>query len=211
MTKTILAFGDSLTWGSDPEGRGRHDFADRWPSVLQAGLGEGYHVIPEGLGGRTTAFDDYTSAVDLNGARVLPTLLATHSPLDLVIIMLGTNDLKGFISPTIHGAVAGMGRLVEIIRHFPYRYRMAVPEVLLVAPPHLCDCANGDSPLSGRSIAESRKLAPAYLSLAELEGCGFFDAATVAEASSADGVHLDPVNTRAIGSGLVAPVRTILS
>ena len=95
--KTILCFGDSLTWGYDPVGPGRHAHDVRWPSVLEAELGGKARVIAEGLNGRTTVFDDFAAGADRNGARVLPTLLTSHAPLDLVIIMLGTNDMKPFI------------------------------------------------------------------------------------------------------------------
>ena len=91
--KQILAFGDSLTWGANPGGRGRHRFEDRWTSVVEENL-IGVRVIAEGLGGRTTSFDDYSAMADRNGVKVLPTLLGSHYPLDLVAIMLGTNDLK---------------------------------------------------------------------------------------------------------------------
>lgn len=202
-----MAFGDSLTWGTDPVAGGRHRYEDRWPTVLEAGLGQGCRMIAEGLGGRTTAFDDPTAAFERNGAKALPMLLASHSPLDLVVIMLGANDLKAFISPTHHGAVAGMTRLVEIIRTFPYSWGMNAPQVMLVAPPHFCARANGEGPPSGRVIAESQRLGEAYRMLAEAKGCGFFDAAGVARASDMDGVHLDAANTRAIGAALIAPVR----
>ncbi|WP_201744734.1 SGNH/GDSL hydrolase family protein [Neoaquamicrobium microcysteis] len=208
--RTIMAFGDSLTWGTDPVGGGRHAFADRWTSALAAGLGPQYAVIPEGLGGRTTVFDDHAAAFDRNGSKALPMLLATHSPLDLVIIMLGANDLKASISPSAHGALAGMGRLVEIVRSFPYRPQMPVPKVFVISPPHFRDCDNGEGPASGRIVAESHKLAAGYRQIAEANGCGFFDAATVATAHGSDGVHLDAQNTRAIGAALVEPVRAFL-
>lgn len=209
--KTIMAFGDSLTWGTNPVAGGRHAYEDRWPSVLAEALGQGHRVIPEGLGGRTTAFDDLTAAFERNGARALPMLLATHSPLDLVIIMLGSNDLKAQICPTVHGALAGMTRLVEIIRTFPYTWGMAAPRVLIVSPPGLCNRANGEGPQSGRVIAEAEKLAPGYRAIAMEKGCGFFDAATVAWPNDTDGVHLDAANTRAIGAALADPVRAILA
>ncbi len=101
--KTILAYGDSLTWGHDAERLGRHAHEDRWPSVLQKALGHGVRVIPEGLGGRTTAYDDHLADCDRNGARILPTLLHTHAPIDLVILLLGTNDLKPSVVGTAHG------------------------------------------------------------------------------------------------------------
>ena len=99
--KTILAFGDSLTFGANAETGLRHAYEDRWPTALERGLGGAARVIPEGLGGRTTVFDDYSSVADRNGAKVLPTLLDTHRPLDLVIIFLGTNDLKVYLNGTV--------------------------------------------------------------------------------------------------------------
>ena len=92
--KNILAFGDSLTWGFIAGSFERHPFDVRWPNVLAAGLHGKARVIEEGHNGRTTVFDDPTTLDDRNGAKALPMLLSTHTPLDLVIIMLGTNDIK---------------------------------------------------------------------------------------------------------------------
>lgn len=100
---------------NDGSGGIRHAFRDRWPSVLEAGLVD-TRVISEGLVGRTTAFDDTSTIADRNGSRVLPTLLASHAPLDLVILMLGANDLKPGICGTAEGAAAGIRRLAEIVR-----------------------------------------------------------------------------------------------
>lgn len=211
MTKTILAFGDSLTYGADAETGGRHPFEDRWPSVLEAGLGGSALVIAEGLGGRTTMFDDHGAAADRNGVRILPTLLGSHYPLDLVIILLGTNDLKPHVCGTALGAGAGIERLVEIIRTYPYGRGAAVPQALIVSPPLFGQTVGGDwQPSGGRSIAESQKLAPRYRTAAEYCGCAFFDAAGVTTASPVDGVHLDAANTRAIGEALVPVVRPLL-
>lgn len=209
-TKTVLAYGDSLTWGHHPEHGRRHPFNDLWPSVLGEGLGRQARVIAEGLGGRTTAFDDHTAPAERNGAKVLPTLLGSHDPLDLVIIMLGSNDLKSFICGDVWGAAAGMGRLVDIVRTYPYKAGPA-PAVMVVAPPHFCetDKVGGTLP-SGRSIAESQNFARAYQLLARDKNCHFFDASRVAVPSPVDGVHLDAANTRAIGTALVPLVEEIL-
>lgn len=206
--KTILAFGDSLTWGHDVGNNGRHAYEDRWPSVLQKALGHGVRVIPEGLGGRTTAYDDHLAPCDRNGARILPTLLHSHAPLDLIIIMLGTNDIKPAIVGTAHGAVKGMRRLVEIIQHHAWPFDFEAPETLIVAPPHTCQTANPDyaAGFSG-SIEQSKMLGTLYRDMADETGCGFFDAASVAVASPIDGVHLDAENTRAIGRALEPIVR----
>lgn len=203
--KQVLAFGDSLTWGANPGGLGRHRFGDRWTSVVEAEL-SGVRVIAEGLGGRTTSFDDHSAMANRNGVLVLPTLLGSHYPLDLVAIMLGTNDLKPHLCGSVVGAAAGVERLVEIVQAYPYGYGAKPPEVLIMSPPLFRETLSADRmPAGGRSIAESQKFAAAYRSVAERKGCAFFDAATVAVASDLDGVHLDAENTRAIGRG-VAPV-----
>jgi lysophospholipase L1-like esterase len=206
--KTILAYGDSLTWGHDAEGMTRHAYEDRWPSVLQKALGHGVRVIPEGLGGRTTAYDDHLAPCERNGAKMLPTVLHSHAPLDLVILMLGTNDLKPVIAGSAHGAVKGMRRLVEIIQHHAWPFDFDGPEILIVSPPFVRETANADYAAGfGGAIEQSKMLSTFYRDMADETGCGFFDAASVAVASPVDGVHLDAENTRAIGRGLEPIVR----
>jgi lysophospholipase L1-like esterase len=209
--KTILCYGDSLTWGYDAAGPSRHAPEDRWPNVLQRLLGEKAQVIAEGLNGRTTAFDDHTAGVDRNGARVLPTVLSTHAPLDLVIIMLGSNDMKPFLCGQAIGARQGMRRLVEIVRNHAYPFGYDVPEILLVAPPVLSQTGDPDFAATFRGgVEQSAMLASFYSDLADIEGCGFYDAASVARTTPLDGVHLDADNTRAIGKGLEPIVRMML-
>ena len=79
--KTILAFGDSLTWGFEAGTWLRHPFEMPWPNVLAAGLEGKARVIEEGMNGRTTAYDDPTDAAELSGARALPVMLKSHQPL----------------------------------------------------------------------------------------------------------------------------------
>lgn len=209
--KTILCYGDSLTWGYDPARPGRHALEDRWPSVLQTLLGDRAQVIAEGLNGRTTAFDDHLADVDRNGARLLPSVLSAHAPLDLVIILLGSNDMKPFVCGHAIGAKQGMRRLVNIVRKHAYPFEMDVPEVLIVAPPVLCETADPDFAASfGAGVEQSAMLATLYSDLADVEGCGFFDAGSVARTAPIDGVHLDADNTRAIGRGLEPIVRMML-
>lgn len=210
--KTILCYGDSLTWGYSAEGPGRHAYEDRWPSVLAAGLGEGFNVIAEGLNGRTTAYDDHLADCDRNGARVLPTILHTHYPLDLVIIMLGANDMKPFICGRAIGAKQGMERLVDMVNQHAYGFDAKAPQVILVAPPALCatEEADFDAMFDG-GVAESKKLAAMYAEVADAAGCAFFDAGSVAVTTPIDGVHLDAANTRAIGAALVPFVRRLVN
>ncbi|MGQ2907247.1 MAG: SGNH/GDSL hydrolase family protein [Aliihoeflea sp.] len=210
--KTILCYGDSITWGSDAETGGRHDFADRWPNVLQAALGPDIQIIAEGLRGRTTAFDEHLADCDRNGARILPTVLYTHAPIDLVIILLGSNDMKPAIAGTALAAMQGMRRLVELIKFNAMRDGQSEPPaVLIVAPPPLCETANTEySAMFAGGVEQSRMLASFYADLADEWGCGFFDAGSVAETTPVDGVHLDAENTRAIGRGLEPIVRMML-
>lgn len=212
--KTILAYGDSLTYGANPiPGGPRHAYEDRWPTALEQGLGGAARVIAEGLGGRTTVHDDWFAAADRNGARVLPTLLESHSPLDLVIIMLGTNDIKPFHGRTAGEAARGMARLAQVVRgHFAGRL-MQVPEIILVSPPPIilgdfADMMDHFGPQE--AIAASVDFAREYKKRADEQQVHFFDAGTVATTSKADGIHLDPANTRAIGAGLVPLVKQVL-
>ncbi|KAB0681769.1 SGNH/GDSL hydrolase family protein [Aureimonas leprariae] len=209
--KTVLCYGDSLTWGYDAASAGRHPYDVRWPTVLQKGLGDDYSVIPEGLNGRTTMFDDHGAYSDRNGARTLPVALGTHQPIDLIVIMLGTNDMKRHTGGgRAFEARLGMERLVEIVQTFPYLRVYDVPKILIVAPPTFVAVEDEDTTLLlGHAIEESQRLADAYAVVAEEYGCDVFNAGEVCEVTSIDGFHLDAENTRRLGEALVEPVRQI--
>lgn len=210
--KTVLCYGDSLTWGYNAETLDRHAFEDRWTSVLAKALGSGVTVIAEGLNGRTTAYDDHLADCDRNGARILPTILHSHAPIDLVILFLGANDMKPVICGTAFGAVQGMERLVELVRHHAWPFGDEEgPEVLIVSPPPLCETANtAFAAMFAGGVEQSAMLATLYADLADEAGCGFYDAGSVAQTTRLDGVHLDAENTRAIGRGLEPVVRMML-
>lgn len=204
--KTVLCYGDSLTWGYDPQRRLRHAYEARWPSVLALALGDDVHVVADGLNGRTTAFDDHTADCDRNGARTLPTALHAHAPLDLVILMLGSNDMKPMIHGSAHTAAKAMGRLVDLVRHHAWPVEQEPPQVLVVAPPPLVETADPDfAAMFEGGVAQSAMLGSFYADMADEAGVGFFDAGSVAKCSAIDGVHLDAANTSGIGRG-VAPV-----
>ena len=209
--KTVLCFGDSLTFGHDPAGNGRHAHGDRWPMALQKALGPDVHVVAEGLSGRTTAYDDHTSVSDRNGVRILPTLLDSHTPVDLLIVMLGTNDLKPWTGGGAFAASRGLKRLVEIVKHHPWPFDHEAPEILVVSPPHIVETADDSSMAFMPGVVEqSRMLSVFYSELADQSGCGFFDAASVSHASPVDGVHLDAEQTRALGRGMEPVARMML-
>jgi len=179
--------------------------------VLQKALGNQVRIIPEGLNGRTTAFDDHLADCDRNGARILPTILQSHNPLDLVIILLGTNDMKPVVAGSAFAALQGISRLVQLVRNHAWGFDYEVPDILIVAPPAICETANPAFAASFLgAIKESSNLPTLYSDLADELGCGFFDANSVASTTPLDGVHLDAENTRALGRGLEPIVRMML-
>lgn len=207
----LLCFGDSLTWGADPGGVTRHAMEDRWPTALRhqldaQGILPDLTLIADGLCGRTTAFPGNPSAADVNGATLLPTVLATHAPVDGLAIMLGTNDIWCDIAPP--RVMRGLRRLVEIARSHPMRDPSGTaPKILLVAPPPMVEGAV-DSPTQAQ-IAASHDLAPRIQVLAAELGCAFANASDFASASPRDGVHLEATATRALGTGLAASVAAL--
>ncbi|MEM9582562.1 MAG: GDSL-type esterase/lipase family protein [Pseudomonadota bacterium] len=206
MRKTVLCFGDSLTWGSRPEDGGRHPYEDRWPNVLRSGLHE-VEVIADGARGRTTAMDQHASPGNMNGAALLPTLLHSNAPVDLVILFLGTNDV--YWGYPLKRAIRGLEHLIELVRHHPMRVPDPVAtKLLLVIPQRLVVCADTD--VTTDLIQKSEEFAVQATRLAARLDVPSFDAQSVAESSPIDGIHLDASNTRAIGQALIPTVKGIL-
>ena len=132
----ILCYGDSNTWGYDPIRRSRYNELVRWPMALQRLLGDSYRVVEEGLNGRTTVSEDPVEG-DKNRIRFLPTCLDSHSPLDLVIIMLGSNDLKRRFSVDAFDVAQGLRRMIGLIRTHEYLPSAKAPKVCVVSPPRI--------------------------------------------------------------------------
>ena len=203
MKKRILCFGDSLTWGSDPNGGPRLE--ERWPMTLQALLGDGYTVIEEGQGGRTIATDDPAEG-EKNGLRYILPCLESHSPLDLVVIMLGTNDCKQKFGYSLQDIAWEMERFVKkVLTHDHFkcqdRYR-----VLLIAPPPVCDGIHhswlGECFAYDEAIRKSGGLAKWYAQLAEQYGLLFLNGGDHARSSEVDGIHLDAENQKKLGAAV---------
>lgn len=211
--KNILVYGDSITWGFVPGTGNRHDKQARWPEVMANVLKMDLDIVTDGLCGRTTAYDDNTNVANRNGVKTLPTVLSSHSPLDLVIVMLGLNDLQPHIAGSPLAAVDGMKRLIEIIKiHEGVIQQAGKPNILIVSQPHISTTQNEiyQEYFDGM-IEASKKLAPRFEQLAKENKCAFFDAAKTCQSSPLDGVHLDRENTIKLGKGLVPIVQEILA
>ncbi len=184
--KTILCFGDSNTYGYQPETKKRYDETTRWTCLLQQAIQPyGWRVVEEGLCGRTTNLNGIRRE-NRNGAAVLPMLLESHAPLDAVILMLGTNDCKTQFHATPESIGAGIEALIAQVRAFDEQL-----PILLVSPIHLAaDIAEKDPAFSADSVPISYALKSVYAAIAEREHCMFFAASDYAEPSDADGEHL---------------------
>ena len=132
--KRILCYGDSNTWGYDPVSQQRFDDQTRWTGILTKLLASEYTIIEEGLNGRTTVWDDPIEGYK-NGREYLIPCLESHWPLDLVVIMLGTNDLKRRFNLSTFDIAESVGTLVQIAKHIDLRVNGTAPQVLLMAPP----------------------------------------------------------------------------
>lgn len=207
--KNILCFGDSNTFASHPLG-GRHPYETRWTGRLQMLLGDEYRIIEEGLGGRTTVFEDQI-APGRNGRTALPVAIATHNPIDLIILMLGTNDLKEQYHVTAWDLGKAMEQLLQIIETFPYAPHYAKPQVLLVSPIEMNERVDETFGCFVPAAAErSRHFPEIYAPVAKQYGAHFFDAATVARPSEEDHLHMDADSHHALADALAQQVRTIL-
>ena len=136
--KTIVCYGDSNTYGYNPENGFRYEYEERWTTILQKELKDSAIVIPEGLNGRTTSFEDELRP-GRNGATYLDPCLHSHGPIDLVVLMLGTNDLKIRFQATPTDIGKGIDRLIKMIKSITPQKRQdgRSAKILLMAPPHL--------------------------------------------------------------------------
>jgi lysophospholipase L1-like esterase len=206
--KTILCYGDSNTWGYRPVTKDRYSLEERWPGVLQRELGAGYYVVAEGLNGRTTVWDDPIEGYK-NGKEQLIPILTSHKPLDLVIIMLGTNDLKRRFGLGAYDIAEGAGTLVEIVQKSDCGPQNRPPQALLMAPPPIAKLTEYTEMFEGAE-AKSHQFAAHYRRVAQEYGCAFLDAGQVITSSDLDGIHFDVGEHKKLGLAVAARVREIL-
>jgi len=213
--KNILFYGDSNTWGYMPVTGERYPFETRWTTVAQKALGEEYHCVAAGLSGRTTVFRDPWKSCR-SGMDAIDFELLTHMPLDLVVIMLGTNDLK-FGTP--HMIARGMEALTLHIKGANERHNTAIPvfpegaKILIVSPILVgADInATGEEDLMPNGHEDSKKLAPLFKTVAENCGAYFMDAAEFAEPSALDCVHLTAEGHHALGLAIAEKIKELFA
>jgi lysophospholipase L1-like esterase len=208
----ILVYADSLSWGIIPFTRNRFQFDQRWPGVMEIGLnsaGKSVRVIEDCLNGRRTVWDDPFKP-GRNGLIGLEQRIEIHSPLALVILMLGTNDFQSVHQFNVLHSSQGIATLVTAIRRAPIEPGMPVPPILIVAPPPI-DVPKG--PLAPKFEGGGNKcagLAAIYQETAATLGCHFFDAGHVTPASRIDGIHLDADQHLLLGQAMVDIVVPLL-
>lgn len=188
--KTILCYGDSNTFGQIAGDTFRRFPRDvRWTGRLQSLLGSDYHVIEEGLGGRTTVWDDPVEE-HKNGKTYLLPCLHSHKPLDLVILMLGTNDLKTRFSVSSFDIGESAANLVRAILTSGTGPDCGPPQVLLVTPTPIRDVGNQDfNEMLRGGVKKSNELAPYYQKVAELHRIHYLEPGDAIALSDVDGVH----------------------
>jgi lysophospholipase L1-like esterase len=208
LVNHLLCFGDSFTWDYAPGTGERFPPDVRWPGVLQARLGGGVRVIEEGLNGRTTVHED-PDRDGRNARRYLGPLLESHAPVDLPIVMPGTNDLMPCYASSAADAAAGAGVLLDIAAAGGCGRGATAPAMLLVAPPRIAATeqalALGYAGAAGKSAGFSEH----FRLQARAHGCTFLDAAAIVSPSGNDGVHLDALAHARFGQAMAACVKNL--
>ncbi len=213
--KRIVCFGDSNTWGYNAVDGSRFPEDVRWTGLLQTKLGDGYKVIEEGQNGRSIVNVDPWEWGTKAGIDYVIPMIESHLPFDLLIIMLGSNDLKakfGLPAGEIAGSLQNM--LMKIKGHLMYNLHCPELKILIVAPPLLGeDVANGEFGPFVRlpeALQVSRELATWYKPVADQFGCAFLDASAIVSGCDVDSLHLDPEGHRILADAMYEKVKEIL-
>ncbi|HEX9027371.1 MAG TPA: SGNH/GDSL hydrolase family protein [Clostridium sp.] len=214
--KNILCYGDSNTYGFNPENTQRYDYNERYTGILQNLLGAEYHIIEEGLNSRTTVLDDPYGILK-NGKTYLTPCIESHYPLDLVIIMLGTNDLKKRYHVPACDIAKGAGIIAKMVLDITAEKSLTntPAKVLLVSPLHIgktiAESNLGENFGYMRAHELSKKLAPRYEEVAKSLGIEFMDASLIAESSEIDALHLSVDGHKALAEAFAKRCIQILT
>ncbi len=218
--KNILCYGDSNTWGKVAGSSNvelmlaqRFDRNVRWTGVLQKLLGSDFYVIEGGLNGRNTSFDK-TRFVgpSRNGLATLPLILEMNYPLDLVIIMLGTNDFLIDYDSTPEKITLEIKKMLDMVKNSHFGHDFSAPQALLIAPApiHKTDFKDFNLFFNDSSIVKSQQLAIHYANLAHQEGVAFLDASNIVKISDDDGVHIEGNSHSILADAVANKIKLIL-
>jgi lysophospholipase L1-like esterase len=207
--KTVVCYGDSNTWGAVPASPTRHGPSHRWPSILQQALSDDWQVVAEGLPGRTTVYDDPIEGDHLSGLAHLRPCLESHRPLDLVILMLGTNDFKRRFGLEAEDIAQGVKRLIQEAARLDV-YGGKPPRIFVICPPPV-DVLGAAATMFAGADRKSRQLAPLLAEVARIHGAGFLDAGAIIRSSPTDGFHLDTDAQVALGRAVAQAVMEFLA
>lgn len=218
--KSILCYGDSNTWGNiagtfneDYILHQRYEYGVRWPTIVQTLLGSDYHVIEAGLNARSTAFDEKDIIrASRNGLKTLPDTLEMHYPLDLVILMLGTNDLKIQYNASVEQITQNIQQLIHTIKSSHFGPNFQAPKVMLISPALVDPIAPAlwSDYYSQESVDKSHQLAESYAQLAKTENCIFLDAKSLITLDLNDGLHFDRESHKVFAEAVVEKIREFL-
>ena len=206
--KTVLCYGDSNTWGYDPGTRSRYPPDVRWTGVLAERLGPAYRVVEEGLNGRTTRWDDPIEP-GRNGLTYLRPCIESHEPLDLIAVMLGTNDLKRRFNLTASDIAESAAGLAEEASRLARTVHGSPAKVLLVAPPATTTLTELDE-MFAEALGKSRQFSHYYRLAAGWRKLLFYDAGSVIVSSEKDGIHFDADEHRKLAEALAGEVRRLI-
>ena len=210
--KQIFVYADSLSWGIVPMTRERLPFDERWPGVMENAVnasGRRVRVIEDCLNGRRTLWDDPFKP-GRNGLVGLAQRIEIHSPISLVILMLGTNDFQSMHRLNAWHSSQGIATLVSAVRNAPIEPGMPAPPILVVAPPPIRTPKGPSAPKFEGGDLKCVGLAEALEQVCREQRCHFFDAATVVSSSELDGVHLDAAQHLTLGNALAPVVRSAI-
>lgn len=190
----ILCYGDSNTYGQKPDKTGRYEANVRWTGVLQELLGSSYYIVEEGLGSRTTDLN-YDRKPGRNGKTYLAPCLHSHDPIDVITIMLGTNDLKIEYRRSAEDIADALGGLIDDVHEYGETKTGDKPKIILINPIEINDQAPRFAEFytgyyDAESMEESKKLSDVIKKIADEKGVLFLDAATVSRPGE-DGIHFD--------------------
>jgi lysophospholipase L1-like esterase len=212
--KTVLCYGASNTYGQKPDRSGRFKANERWTGILQDKLGSDYYVIEEGLGGRTTDLDHPNpNKPNRNGLSYFKACFESHIPLDVIIIMLGTNDLKTTYNRSALDIAEALRQYPDYVHSYCQSTSLPIPKIILVSSPymntsapHFLDTMPTPGIYDKTSEQKSHELASYIEHIARETDCLFLDSAPITQTGE-DGCHLDKTSQPILAAALLSIIR----